>query len=46
MLFSRKAHAPIRTLVGDSTVLRLKHPATGADTGRGLAVTADGNHRW
>ncbi len=31
---------------GDSTVLRLKHPATGADTGRGLAVTADGNHRW
>ena len=31
---------------GDATVLRLKHPATGADTGRGLALTADGNHRW
>ena len=31
---------------GDATVLRLKHPATGADTGRGLALTVDGNHRW
>jgi phosphoribosylformylglycinamidine synthase II len=31
---------------GDATVLRLKHPLTGADTGRGLAVTCDGNHRW
>ncbi len=31
---------------GDATVLRLKHPVTGADTGRGLALTADGNHRW
>ena len=31
---------------GDATVLRLKHPATGLDTGRGLALTADGNHRW
>ena len=31
---------------GDATVLRLKHPSTGADTGRGLALTADGNHRW
>ncbi len=31
---------------GDATVLRLKHPAAGADTGRGLALTADGNHRW
>ena len=31
---------------GDATVLRLKHPATGADTGRGLALTTDGNHRW
>jgi phosphoribosylformylglycinamidine synthase len=31
---------------GDATVLRLKHPTTGADTGRGLALTADGNHRW
>ncbi len=31
---------------GDATVLRLKHPVTGADTGRGLALTTDGNHRW
>lgn len=31
---------------GDATVLRLKHPATGFDTGRGLALTTDGNHRW
>ncbi|HTN80169.1 MAG TPA: phosphoribosylformylglycinamidine synthase subunit PurL [Acidimicrobiales bacterium] len=31
---------------GDATVLRLKHPATGHDTGRGLALTTDGNHRW
>ena len=31
---------------GDATVLRLKHPETGADTGRGLALTTDGNHRW
>jgi phosphoribosylformylglycinamidine synthase len=31
---------------GDATVLRLKHPDTGADTGRALAVTTDGNHRW
>ena len=31
---------------GDATVLRLKHPVSGADTGRGLALTADGNHRW
>jgi phosphoribosylformylglycinamidine synthase len=31
---------------GDATVLRLKHPTTGLDTGRGLALTADGNHRW
>ncbi|WP_419924121.1 phosphoribosylformylglycinamidine synthase subunit PurL [Candidatus Poriferisocius sp.] len=31
---------------GDATVLRLKHPATGLDTGRGLALTTDGNHRW
>jgi len=27
-------------------VLRLKHPGTGVDTGRGLAMTCDGNHRW
>ncbi|MEL7209122.1 MAG: phosphoribosylformylglycinamidine synthase subunit PurL, partial [Actinomycetota bacterium] len=31
---------------GDATVLRLKHPTTGQDTGRGLALTTDGNHRW
>jgi phosphoribosylformylglycinamidine synthase len=27
-------------------VLRLKHPTTGVDTGRALAVTVDGNQRW
>jgi len=31
---------------GDAAVLRLKHPSTGVDTGRGLALTTDGNHRW
>ena len=31
---------------GDAAVLRLKHPVTGRDTGRGLAVTTDGNHLW
>lgn len=31
---------------GDATVLRLKHPSTGVDTGRALALTSDGNHRW
>jgi phosphoribosylformylglycinamidine synthase len=31
---------------GDATVLRLKHPMTGEDTGRALALTTDGNHRW
>ena len=31
---------------GDAAVLRLKHPTTGEATGRGLAVTTDGNHRW
>jgi phosphoribosylformylglycinamidine synthase len=31
---------------GDATVLRLKHPTSGLDTGRGLALTCDGNHRW
>jgi phosphoribosylformylglycinamidine synthase len=30
----------------DAAVLRLKHPTTGAETGRGLALTTDGNHRW
>ena len=27
-------------------MLRLKHPTTGVDTGRALALTTDGNHRW
>ena len=31
---------------GDAVVLRLKHPTTGVDTGRALALTTDGNHRW
>lgn len=31
---------------GDAAVLRLKDPRTGADTGRGMAFTTDGNHRW
>ena len=31
---------------GDAVLLRLKHPVTGVDTGRGLAMTTDGNHRW
>jgi phosphoribosylformylglycinamidine synthase len=31
---------------GDATVLRLKHPVTGEDTHRALALTTDGNHRW
>jgi phosphoribosylformylglycinamidine synthase len=31
---------------GDAAVLRLKHPTTGEDTGRGLALTTDGNHLW
>ncbi len=31
---------------GDASVLRLKHPVTGVDTGRGIALTTDGNHRW
>ncbi|MEZ5240008.1 MAG: phosphoribosylformylglycinamidine synthase subunit PurL, partial [Microthrixaceae bacterium] len=30
----------------DAAVLRLKHPGTGEDTGRGLALTTDGNHLW
>jgi phosphoribosylformylglycinamidine synthase len=31
---------------GDGTLLRLRHPDTGADTGRALGLTTDGNHRW
>jgi len=30
----------------DAAVLRLKHPTSGIDTGRALALTTDGNHRW
>ncbi|TML18104.1 MAG: phosphoribosylformylglycinamidine synthase subunit PurL [Actinobacteria bacterium] len=42
MLFLNTVEGP----GGDATVLRLKHPSTGRDTGRGLALTTDGNHRW
>ena len=28
----------------NAAVLRLKHPVSGEDTGRGLAVTTDGKH--
>jgi phosphoribosylformylglycinamidine synthase len=31
---------------GDAAVLRLRHPVSGQDTGRALALTTDGNHRW
>jgi phosphoribosylformylglycinamidine (FGAM) synthase-like enzyme len=31
---------------GDAALLRLKHPVTNVDTGRGLALTTDGNHLW
>ena len=31
---------------GDAAVLRLRHPVSGQNTGRGLALTTDGNHRW
>ncbi|GIU84705.1 MAG: phosphoribosylformylglycinamidine synthase subunit PurL [Acidimicrobiales bacterium] len=30
----------------DAAVLRLRHPVSGEETGRGLALTTDGNHRW
>ena len=39
----------LNTVVGpgsDAAVLRLKHPTSGIDTGRGIALTTDGNHRW
>jgi len=39
----------LNTVVGpgsDATLLRLKHPVTGADTGRALGLTTDGNHHW
>jgi phosphoribosylformylglycinamidine synthase len=31
---------------GDAALLRLNDPRTAAHTGRGLALTCDGNHRW
>lgn len=42
MLFLNTVEGP----GGDAAVLRLKHPSTGEDTGRGLALTTDGNHLW
>ena len=42
MLFLNTVIAP----GGDAAVLRLKHPTTGVDTGRGMAMTTDGNHLW
>ena len=31
---------------GDATLLRLRDPASGAETGRALGLSVDGNHRW
>ncbi len=42
MLFLNTVEGP----GGDAAVLRLKHPGSGVDTGRGLALTTDGNHLW
>jgi phosphoribosylformylglycinamidine synthase len=42
MLFNNTVSGP----GSEATVLRLKHPSTGIDTGRALALTTDGNHRW
>jgi len=42
MLFLNTVIAP----GGDAAVLRLKHPTTGVDTGRAMALTTDGNHLW
>ncbi len=39
----------LNTVVGpgsDATLLRLKHPETNVDTGRGVGMTTDGNHHW
>ncbi len=39
----------LNTVVGpgdDASVLKLRHPITGIETGRALAMTTDGNHRW
>ena len=30
----------------DAAVLRLRHPETGVATGKGVALSTDGNHRW
>lgn len=31
---------------GDGTLLRLRDPRSGRETGRGLGLSTDGNHRW
>jgi len=39
----------LNTVIGpgdDASLLRLRDPETGFDTGKGLGLTADGNHRW
>ena len=39
----------LNTVIGpgsDATLLRLKHPTTNVDTGRGVGLTTDGNHHW
>ena len=39
----------LNTVIGpgnDATLLRLKHPTTNEDTGRGIGLTTDGNHHW
>ena len=39
----------LNTVVGpgtDASLLRLKHPTTNVDTGRGIGMTTDGNHHW
>src|SRR4029077_17178182 len=38
--------SPFAVPGSDAAVLRLKHPTTGVDTGRALALTTDGNHEW
>jgi len=39
----------LNTVIGpgdDASLLRLKHPTTNVDTGRGIGMTTDGNHHW
>ena len=39
----------VNTVIGpghDATLLRMRDPATGVDSGGGLGLTTDGNHRW